>query len=105
MLADAARFEASNWREHGGVGAELDRLTRKPGLRTMLRMMRRPKAQILDLAHCSSSWKRADTFATMGKQPNAVSLAFLEQLTQRSRRCQVGCLTGLFLTCSGRNHQ
>jgi hypothetical protein len=55
------------------VGAELDRLTRKPGLRTMLRMMRRP-AQMAGLGSLQQFLEAGfDTFAAMGKQADAVS--------------------------------
>jgi hypothetical protein len=55
------------------VGAELDRLTRKHGLRTMLRMMRRP-ANMAGLAALQQFLESGfDTFATMGKQEGAVS--------------------------------
>ena len=55
------------------VGAELDRLTRKPGLRTMLRLMRRP-ADLAGLGALQRFLESGfDTFATMGKQTGAVS--------------------------------
>lgn len=55
------------------VGAELDRLTRKPGLRTMLRLMRRP-AHLADLGSLQQFLESGfDTFSVMGKQPDAVS--------------------------------
>jgi hypothetical protein len=55
------------------VGAELDRLTRKHGLRTMLRMMRRP-AQMAGLGSLQQFLESGfDTFAAMGKQAEAVS--------------------------------
>ncbi len=64
------------------VGAELDRLTRKPGLRTMLKLMRRP-AQLAGLASLQRFLESGfDTFATMGKQANAVSY-FLSLVEER----------------------
>ena len=55
------------------VGAELDRLTRKPGLRTMLRLMRRP-ADLAGLGALQRFLESGfDTFATMGKKTGAVS--------------------------------
>ena len=55
------------------VGAELDRLTRKPGLRTMLRLMKRP-AHVAGLGSLQQFLESGfDTFATMGKQSGAVS--------------------------------
>lgn len=55
------------------VGAELDRLTRKPGLRTMLRLMRRP-ADLAGLGTLQRFLESGfDTFATMGKKTGAVS--------------------------------
>lgn len=64
------------------VGAELDRLTRKHGLRTMLRMMRRP-AQMAGLGSLQQFLEAGfDTFAAMGKKADAVS-HFLGQVDAR----------------------
>lgn len=55
------------------VGTELDRLTRKPGLRTMLRLMRRP-ANLAGLGSLQQFLESGfDTFATMGQQTGSVS--------------------------------
>lgn len=55
------------------VGSELDSLTLKPGLRTMLRLMRRP-ADLAGLGALQRFLESGfDTFASMGKQTGAVS--------------------------------
>ncbi|WP_298927410.1 hypothetical protein [uncultured Ramlibacter sp.] len=64
------------------VGRQLARLTRAPGLRTMLRMMRGPAA-----AAGMGSLQRFlengfDTFAAMARQPNGVE-TFLGSIAQR----------------------
>lgn len=52
------------------VGTQLDRLTRKPGLRMMLRMMRRP-ATLAGLGALQQFLETGfDTFADMGRQDN-----------------------------------
>jgi hypothetical protein len=64
------------------VGAQLDRLTRKNGLRTMLRLMKRP-AQVAGLASLQQFLESGfDTFAAMGKQVDAVS-HFLRLVNER----------------------
>jgi len=64
------------------VGSELDRLTRKPGLRMMLRMMRKP-AEVAGLGALQSFLEAGfDTFAAMaGKGSKAKE--FLETIRRR----------------------
>ena len=67
------------------VGAALEQLTRKPGLRTMLRLMRRP-AQLAGLSSLQQFLESGfDTFADMGKEAGAVS-RFLELVEIRESR-------------------
>ncbi|WP_210542232.1 hypothetical protein [Rhodoferax sp. PAMC 29310] len=108
--SDAARYIAA-WRDVGRrsdrsqqlastleVGAELDRLTRKPGLRTMLRMMRRP-AQIAGLGSLQQFLEAGfDTFATMGKQSNAVT-HFLELVDTRESTLMDQFFNGPSVSC------
>jgi hypothetical protein len=64
------------------VGQELERLTRKPGLRTMLRMMRKP-ASLAGLAALQSFLEAGfDTFADMAGKRSTVS-EFLGTIRQR----------------------
>jgi hypothetical protein len=64
------------------VGVELDKLTRTPGLRTMLRMMRKP-AEVAGLGALQSFLESGfDTFAGMAKNGSSVS-EFLETIRQR----------------------
>ena len=64
------------------VGEELDKLTRKPGLRMMLRMMRRP-AGVAGLGALQSFLESGfDTFAIMGRNGSRVR-EFLETIRQR----------------------
>lgn len=96
--APPARHYAMAWRELGrqqereqqlegviGLGEELARLTRMPGLRTMLRMMRGPAsaAGLADLQHFLE--EGFDTFAAMSRQRGAVE-QFLGTVQERERR-------------------
>ena len=64
------------------VGEELDKLTRKPGLRTMLRMMRKP-AEVAGLGALQSFLESGfDTFAMMARNGPRVR-EFLETIRQR----------------------
>lgn len=73
------------------VGAELDRLTRKPGLRMMLRMMRKP-AEVAGLGALQSFLEAGfDTFAAMaGKGSKA------EEFLETIRRREAGWLALLY---------
>jgi len=64
------------------VGEELDKLTRKPGLRMMLRMMRRP-AEVAGLGALQSFLESGfDTFAVMARKGSKVR-EFLNTIRQR----------------------
>ena len=64
------------------IGKELERLTRLPGLRMMLRMMRRP-AQATNLSSLQAFLESGfDTFATMGRQDAGAS-AFFKIIRER----------------------
>ena len=92
--ATTARY-ATVWRQVGqraerqqqlqsvvALGQELARLTRSPGLRTMLRMMRKP-ASAAGLGELQSFLERGfDTFASMARRPGAVE-HFLQTVAQR----------------------
>lgn len=93
-----ARRYALAWRELGrrqereqqleeviGLGQELARLTRMPGLRTMLRMMRGPAAAagLADLQRFLE--EGFDTFAAMSRQRGAVE-QFLRTVQEREHR-------------------
>lgn len=64
------------------VGAELDRLTRKPGLRMMLRMMRKP-AEVAGLGALQTFLEAGfDTFAAMAGKGSKAK-AFLDIIQER----------------------
>lgn len=64
------------------VGEELDRLTRKPGLRMMLRMMRKP-AEVAGLGALQSFLESGfDTFAEMARKGSRAR-EFLDTIRQR----------------------
>lgn len=64
------------------LGAELDRLTRKPGLRMMLRLMRRP-AHLAGLGSLQQFLESGfDIFSVMGKKTDTVS-HFLSEVNTR----------------------
>lgn len=66
------------------VGAELERLTRKPGLRMMLRMMRKP-AEVAGLGALQSFLEAGfDTFAAMAGKGNKAK-QFLETIRNREQ--------------------
>lgn len=114
--SDAARYIAS-WREvHRrpereaqlndvlAIGHEMARLTRTPGLRTMLRMMRGP-AQATGLASLQSFLEAGfDTFATMARAGRAeIFLVIIEERESRLiadlfDASAVACETGLART-------
>jgi hypothetical protein len=90
-----ARLYMSSWREVGQrslrnwqlntvleIGQALGRLTRKPGLRMMLKVMRRPAklAGLASLQHFLESG--FDHFAGMAREPEAVA-AFLNTIRAR----------------------
>jgi len=93
-LSDAARYILA-WRNVGRasdrdrqlsvvlqVGSELDRLTRKPGLRMMLRMMRRP-AELAGLGALQNFLEAGfDTFAAMAGK-GKVAQEFLSTIRLR----------------------
>ena len=80
------------------VGAELDRLTRKHGLRTMLRMMRRP-AQMAGLGSLQQFLEAGfDTFAAMGKQADSVSY-FLGLVNTRESALMARLFDGPTVSC------
>jgi len=95
-LADAARYVAA-WRQVGlraereaqladvlAIGREMARLTRTPGLRTMLRMMRGP-AHAAGLASLQGFLEAGfDTFASMARGDGA--RAFLAIIAERETR-------------------
>ena len=67
-----------------GVGVELARLTRATGLRTLLRMMRRP-AQAAGLAALQHFLETGfDTFGAMNRAPGGVQ-GFLDLIAQREQ--------------------
>jgi hypothetical protein len=67
------------------LGHDLARLTRAPGLRTMLRLMRGP-ATAAGLAALQSFLERGfDTFAGMARQRGAAEM-FLQTVTEREQR-------------------
>lgn len=93
-LPEAARYTAA-WREVGrepdrrrqleavvALGEQLSQLTRTPGLRTMLRMMRAP-ATAAGLGALQSFLETGfDTFSRMSRQPRAAE-HFLQTVRQR----------------------
>lgn len=67
------------------VGRDLDELTRTPGLRLLLKMMRRP-AQLAGLAELQHFLEQGfDTFAKMGKTKGATE-SFLSLIDQRETK-------------------
>ena len=67
------------------VGHELDRLTRTPGLRLMLKMMRRP-AQAAGLGALQSFLETGfDTFAALSRDPGLVT-SFLGTIEEREKK-------------------
>jgi hypothetical protein len=65
-----------------GIGEELDRLTRTPGLRTMLRMMRRP-ATAAGLGALQNFLEAGfDTFAQMADNGSRTRI-FLDTIRER----------------------
>ena len=73
------------------VGHELDRLTRTPGLRLMLKMMRRP-ANLAGMAALQQFLESGfDTFAAMGRQGDGAAY-FLEAVSAR----EAGLIDRLF---------
>ncbi len=66
------------------IGVDLDRLTRVPGLRTLLRMMRRPASRAGLSALQSFLELGFDTFAQMSKK-NSQTNFFLQTIEQRER--------------------
>lgn len=91
----SAAHYASAWRQVGqraerqqqlesvvALGHELARLTRSPGLRTMLKMMRKP-ASAAGLGELQGFLETGfDTFASMARRPGAVE-HFLQTVAQR----------------------
>ncbi|MBC5783962.1 hypothetical protein H8N03_13480 [Ramlibacter sp. USB13] len=68
-----------------GLGAEMTRLTRLPGLRTMLKMMRRPAAAA-GLSSLQSFLESGfDTFAAVARQQGGAE-RFLETVREREQR-------------------
>ena len=67
------------------IGSEMTRLTRLPGLRTMLRMMRRP-ASAAGLSALQRFLESGfDTFATVTRQPGGAD-RFLDTIREREQR-------------------
>lgn len=96
--SDVAACYVQSWRAVGrrddreaqltvvlSVGQEMARLTRLPGLRLMLRMMRRPAAAagLSSLQHFLEVG--FDTFAAMAKRPGGAE-AFLDTIRERESR-------------------
>lgn len=68
-----------------GLGAELTRLTRLPGLRTLLKMMRRPAAAA-NLRSLQAFLEAGfDTFAAVAQRPGGAE-RFLETIREREQR-------------------
>lgn len=99
-MPDSARYVTA-WRDVGrspdrdlqlasvvNLGRELDRLTRTPGLRLMLKMMRGP-ANLAGLGALQKFLESGfDTFVAMGKQGKGASY-FLETLQTREAKLMV----------------
>jgi hypothetical protein len=109
-VASAAGYVAA-WRDVGrradrerqlqrvlAIGAELARLTRLPGLRLMLKMMRGPAAAagLTDLQQFLESG--FDTFAAMGKSRGGAQ-AFLQTIQQREERMLLMLFDGETVAC------
>ena len=109
-VSDAARYLHA-WRTVGqrsereaqltgvlAIGQELDRLTRTPGLRLMLKMMRGP-AKAAGLNALQRFLEAGfDTFADLGKQKNGVS-HFLDTVRTREAALLEHMFDADFVTC------
>lgn len=86
------------------IGAQLDRLTRTPGLRMTLRMMRGP-AKVAGLASLQAFLEAGfDTFAGMGGK-GAQAREFLNIIAQREAMWIEALFNAPFVTCETQLHQ
>lgn len=86
------------------IGAQLDRLTRTPGLRMTLRMMRGP-AKVAGLASLQAFLEAGfDTFAGMGGR-GAQALEFLNTIAQRETHWIEALFNAPVVACETKLHQ